>query len=33
MEKALIYKQIFLTDSLGKCMEISMENLYSTIGV
>ena len=26
MGKALIYKQILLTNSLGKCMEISLEN-------
>ena len=32
MGKALIYKQILLTNSLGKCMEISLENLYLTIG-
>ena len=31
MGKALIYKQILLTNSLGKCMEISLENLYSNI--
>ena len=27
MEKAFIYKQILLTNSLRKCMEISLENL------
>ena len=32
MGKGLIYKQILLTNSLGKCMEISLENLYLTIG-
>ena len=31
MGKALIYKQILLTNSLGKCMEISLESLYSNI--
>ena len=30
MGKALIYKKILLTSSLGKCMEISLENLYLT---
>ena len=28
MEKALIYKQILLTSSLRKCMELSLENVY-----
>ena len=32
MGKALIYKQIILTNSLGKCMEISLENLFVDIG-
>ena len=32
MGKALISKQIFSTDSLRKCMEISLENLYLGIG-
>ena len=32
MGKALIYKQILLTNALGKCMEISLENLCLTIG-
>ena len=32
MGKALIYKQILLTNSSRKCMEISLENLYLDIG-
>ena len=28
MRKALIYKRILLTNSLRKCKEISLENLY-----
>ena len=32
MEKALIYKQILLTNSLGKCMENSLEDWYLNIG-
>ena len=31
MGKASIYKQIPLTNALGKCMEISLENRYSNI--
>ena len=33
MGKALIYKQIPLTNSLGKCMEISLENCYLNSGL
>ena len=32
METALIFKQILSTNSLRKCMEISLENLYVDIG-
>ena len=32
MGKALIYKQILLTNSSRKCMEISLENLHLDIG-
>ena len=32
MGKALIYKQVPLTNSLAKCMEISLENCYLNIG-
>ena len=32
MGKALIDKQILSTNSLSKCMEISLENLYVGIG-
>ena len=32
MGKALIGKQILSTNSLSKCMEISLENLYVDIG-
>ena len=32
MWKALLYRQILLTNSLRKCMEIWMENLYVDIG-
>ena len=32
MGKALISKQILQTNSLRKCMEISLENLYLDIG-
>jgi len=31
-EYGLIFKQIFSTNSLRKCMEISVENLYVGIG-
>ena len=31
-ENGLIFKQILSTNSLRKCMEISVENLYSGIG-
>ena len=31
-ETALIFKQILSTNSLRKCMEISLENLYVDIG-
>ena len=31
MGKALISKQIFSTNSLRKCMKISLENLYLDI--
>ena len=30
-EIALIFKQILLTDTVRKCMEISQENLYVDI--
>ena len=33
MGKALISKQILSTNSLRKCIEISLENLYLDIGV
>ena len=33
MENSLIFCQILPTDSLRKCMEISMENLYVDIGI
>ena len=33
MENSLIFCQILTTDSLRKCMEISMENLYVDIGI
>ena len=33
MGKALIRKQILSTNSLRKCIEISLENLYLDIGV
>ena len=33
MGKALIYKQILVTNSSRKCMEISAGNLYLQIGV
>ena len=33
MGRALIYKQILLTNSLRKGMEISLENLYLNIWV
>ena len=33
MGRALIYKQILLTNSLTKGMEISLENLYLNIWV
>ena len=32
MGKASIYKQIPLTNVLGKCKEISLENWYLNIG-
>ena len=32
MGRALIYKQILLTNSLRKSMEISLKNLYLDIG-
>ena len=32
MENALIFKQILPTNSLRKCMVISLENLYVDIG-
>ena len=32
MGKSLIYKQILLTNSFRKCMEISLENLYLDLG-
>ena len=32
MGKALIYKQILLTNSCKKCMEISLESLYLDTG-
>ena len=32
MGKAFIYKQILLTNSLRKCMEISLENLDLVVG-
>ena len=32
MENALIVKQILPTNSLRKCVEISVENLYLDIG-
>ena len=32
-ETALILKQILSTNSLRKCMEISLENLYVDIGI
>ena len=32
MGKTLISKQILSTNSLSKCMEISLENLYVDIG-
>ena len=32
MGKALIYEQILLTNSSGKCIEISLENLHLDIG-
>ena len=31
-ENGLIFKQILSTNSLRKCMEISVENLYAGIG-
>ena len=33
MENSLIFCQILPTDSLRKCMEISMENLYVVLGL
>ena len=33
MGKALIYKQILLTNSCRKCMEISLESLYWILGL
>ena len=32
MGKAFLYKQILLTNSSRKCMEISLESLYVDIG-
>ena len=32
MGKAFLYKQILLTNSSRKCMEISLESLYVEIG-
>ena len=32
MENALIFKQILPTNSIRKCMVISLENLYVDIG-
>ena len=32
VKKALIFYQILSTNSLRKCMEISLENLYVDIG-
>ena len=32
MGSALIYKQIILTNSWRKCIEIGLENLYVDIG-